>query len=214
MSIFSGIASRLGRIFRSGSPATGMPTVSTPRGQIRILEERINSIVAGLGGQYEVLLPLSTAPRKPYKTVGRKSALRRAGEWVRHVTRTSGLPSNADVLGWFVAGTARQPARNILDVTQGMRQEIVDEVERAFYTRASGGSVPSIEQLKFPIANAYKRFVLNRFESGGGDLNLAPLSPAWRARKLRLGYPAKIGTASGQLVTAIRKATPVVRRVR
>jgi hypothetical protein len=63
------------------------------------------------------------------------------------------------------------------------------------------------------IANAQKQLVLRRWEAGGGDLELKPLTDDYRRYKARLGYPTRIGTLTGQSLAALRRVRVVAVRV-
>lgn len=76
-----------------------------------------------------------------------------------------------------------------------------------------GGTLPTASTLMLRIANAQKQLVLRRWEAGGGDLELKPLTDDYRRYKARLGYPTRIGTLTGQSLAALRRVRVVAVRV-
>jgi len=169
---------------------------------VALLEQRLKTILDGLGGTYSIEIALPNTRRAPPKLVrGGYSKARQA--------------TLSEVFGWFVHGTTRgQPARNVLQLTPGMVRSLLDTVEQRYYERSREGDVPTLSQLMPGIAFAWRDLIVKRLEAGGGDLTLAPLSASHRARKLRLGYPAKVGTMTGQTLIALRKAQPIIRKKR
>jgi len=117
-------------------------------------------------------------------------------------------PAIAEVIRYFIT------TRDMFAMTPHALQTIGQElVTAAVVDVRDGGNVPTASTIMLRIANAQKRMVIARWEAGGGDLPLAPLSPDYVAYKLRLGYPAKIGTLTGQSLAAIRKVRVVAVRV-
>lgn len=193
---------------RGGGPAVypGLPPSArsgsgSARAQVALLEERIRTILDGLGGSYNVEIAIPNTVRDPPRLVrGGYSKAKQA--------------TLSEVAGWFLHGTTKMPSRNMLVLTPGSRQEIFDAVTQRFYEGARSGTVPTLGQLMPAIAYRWRDIVVRRWAAGGGDLTLHELTTKYRARKLRLGYPARIGTLTGQTIQAIRKAQPVIRRVR
>ena len=80
------------------------------------------------------------------------------------------------------------------------------------YFRA-GGAMPSASTLMLRFANLHKGLVVHRWERGGDDLELDPLDPAYVRYKTRLGYPARIGTLTGQSLAALKRVRVVAVRL-
>ena len=75
-----------------------------------------------------------------------------------------------------------------------------------------GGAEANVGAMMVSLGYAYRDLVVARMLQGGGDLSLAPLTHKYLSYKIRLGYPAKIGTMTGQTLNAIRRAQPIARR--
>lgn len=105
-------------------------------------------------------------------------------------------------------------ARDMFAMTDAALQAIGQEiVTKAIADVQAGGTLPTASTLMLRIANAQKQLVIRRWEAGGGDLALAPLSPEYEAYKRRLGYPTRIGTLTGQSLAALRKVRVVAVKV-
>jgi hypothetical protein len=171
---------------------------------VRLLLSRITEGVRSLGETHEVGLVLPDTPRAPPRTL--------------HVRR--GPPpaqaSLAKVAGWFAFGTdegRRLPVRNFFEVDDGLREQITgDLIERFLADVQAGRTPPNRGALNLAMAYRFKAMVIDRWESGGGDLTVPPLSPQHLARKALLGYPATVGTMTGQTLAALRRAQPITRR--
>jgi hypothetical protein len=104
-------------------------------------------------------------------------------------------------------------ARNMFEVNDYARRWLATRVVDRFVAQAtSGGAVPNAGALMTTIAFGLRDLVLQRWEAGGGDLNLSPLTAQHVARKVALGYPTRIGTMTGQSLKALRSAQPIARR--
>lgn len=170
---------------------------------VRELLTRVTAGVRSLGETHEVGIILPDTAREPLRTLRvRRGAAPRQ-------------PSLAKVAGWFAFGTTRQPARNLFEVNDAMREAITgDLIERFLADVRDGRTPPNRGALNLAMAYRFKAYVIERWEEGGGDLTVAPLSPEHLARKALLGYPARIGTMTGQTIEALRKAQPITRRAR
>jgi len=110
-------------------------------------------------------------------------------------------PTVADVIAHF----ARK--RDMFEMTDPMLTAIGQGVFNRVITNVlAGGPVPNAGALMLSLAAEYKKAVIHRWETGGFDLHLAPLSPDYVRYKTRLGYPARLGTMTGQSLAAIKKA--------
>jgi len=117
-------------------------------------------------------------------------------------------PTIAEVVTHFIT------TRDMFEMTPHALASIGQEiVTKAVVDVRNGGAMPTASTLMLRIANAQKQWVIRRWEAGGGDLPLAPLSPDYAAYKHRLGYPTRIGTLTGQSLDALRKVRVVAVRV-
>ena len=174
---------------------------STAKAGVALLEERLQTIIDGLGGVYSIELAIPSTTRSPPKLLrGGTSRARQA--------------TLAEVLAWNIHGTTKMPARNMLQLTPSSRGALLDSVVERYYQRAKDDDVPTLAQLMPGVAYAWRDLVVKRYEAGGADLSLRRLTALYRARKLRLGYPARIGTMTGQTIAAVRKAQPIIRKKR
>lgn len=104
--------------------------------------------------------------------------------------------------------------RDMFKMTDAALQAIGQEiVTKAIADVKEGGTLPTASTLMLRIANAQRQLVLRRWEAGGGDLELKPLTDDYRRYKARLGYPTKIGTLTGQSLAALRRVRVVAVRV-
>lgn len=182
----------------------GAPTASAVgtgrsafRARLAALEERVETIVHGLGGRYTIELAMPNTLRAPPRLVRGGYSKAQQG-------------TVAEIFGYFVHGTKKMVARNVLQLTPGASQAIIDEVVQKYVQRE--GEIPTLSQLMPGIAYAWRALVVRRIEKGGGDLNLHKLDPDYRTRKLALGYPATIGQLTGQTLEAVRRAQPIIRK--
>lgn len=172
-------------------------------GPVRELLERVTAGVRSLGETHEVGIILPDTARQPPKTLRvRKGA-------------APAQASLAKVAGWFAFGTSRMPARNFFEVNDALKEQVTgDLIERFLADVRDGRTPPNRGALNMAMAYRFKSFVIERWEDGGGDLTVPPLSAQHLARKALLGYPSRIGTMTGQTLEALRKAQPITRRAR
>lgn len=101
----------------------------------------------------------------------------------------------------------RATGRDFFQETPGLKAAIV----AAIRAKLTGGRINAADWDE-AVAEAVKAFVLARFQSGGGDVSLAPLSPMYRAYKAAVGLDPRIGIATGLLFGALSRARWIVRR--
>ena len=77
----------------------------------------------------------------------------------------------------------------------------------------AGGTMPTASTLMLRFANLQKGLVIHRWERGGDDLTLRPLTPKYLRYKTRLGYPSRIGTLTGQSLAALKRVRVVAVRL-
>lgn len=181
-------------------------TLNLPRGarfdNARTLVKRVDDLVTALGGRWSVEFKLPATRRAAPRTLGKRKS-----------TGHSAQPTVAEVIGYVTLGTSRMPARDMFEVTDAVRRQLATQVVDRFIQRATReGNVPNAGALMTTIAFGLRDLVVQRWESGGGGLPLAPLSASHLARKIALGYPTKIGTMTGQSLQALRRAQPIARR--
>jgi len=168
---------------------------------VRLLLERVTAAVRSLGETHEIGMILPVTTRAPPRTL----RVRRGA--------TPRQASVAQVGAWFAFGTSRMPARAFFEVNDSMREAITHDLLARFLDEVRDGTAPPNRgALNLSMAYRYKAAVIGRWEAGGGDMTVAPLSAVHLARKALLGYPARIGTMTGQTLTALRSAKPITRR--
>ena len=117
-------------------------------------------------------------------------------------------PTVAEVIGHFI----RRRDMFALDDAQisAIGQVLVTDAVAAV---RAGGAMPSASTLMLRFADLHKGLVVHRWERGGDDLELDPLSPGYVRYKTRLGYPARIGTLTGQSLAALKRVRVVAVRL-
>lgn len=180
-------------------------SITFPRGArfdgARVLVQRVRDLTDQLGTRWTVEFKLPATARHPPRTLRP-----RKGPAPKQATV-------AEVIGYFTLGTSRMPARDMFAVDDYARRWLATRIVDRFLAQVtSGGSVPNAGALMTTIAFGLRDLVVHRWEAGGGDLNLAPLSAQHVARKIALGYPTRIGTMTGQSLAALRRAQPIARR--
>ena len=73
--------------------------------------------------------------------------------------------------------------------------------------------MPNSSTLMLRSVNLHKGLVIHRWERGGDDLALRPLTPRYLRYKTRLGYPSRIGTLTGQSLAALKRVRVVAVRM-
>ena len=168
----------------------------------RLLVDRVNGLVSSLATRWTINLALPGGPRQAPRTLHpRPCAAPKQG-------------TVAEVAAYLTGGTSRMPARDFFEVNSYAQQVIGQAVVDRFVADVIAGKAPpNAGALMVSMAYQYRALVIRRFESGGGDLRLAPLAAATVRRKIALGYPTRIGTMTGQTLAALRKAQPVARKL-
>lgn len=117
-------------------------------------------------------------------------------------------PSVAEVIGHFIR------ERDMFAVDDGdltaIGQTLVDDAIAAV---RAGGKMPNASTLMLRFVNLHKGLVIHRWERGGDDLSLRPLTPRYLRYKTRLGYPSRIGTMTGQSLAALKRVRVVAVRM-
>lgn len=157
-------------------------------------EQRVRDLIANLGGtggaRYEVTIPGST-------------------ELLLHLKWLTG--------GTMRNGTLRMPARDFLTIDDALREELLVAVRQRFAeVMARPLSLPNGfvgQVLMFGVTWLHGTWYA-RMAHDGGDLagTFAPLSPAYLARKIRLGQPTSLFVATGATLEAFRTVRPTARR--
>lgn len=125
-------------------------------------------------------------------------------------------PDDAQHLGWFDAGTRRQPARPVLDLMQRAPTARAAMV-RVMTTRIqqdiqATGRVNVLVALTIG-AQELRSVWVDRLSTSGADVTWAPLSPRYAAHKRRRGLDPRIGVATGSMLAAVRGGQLIIRRV-
>lgn len=117
-------------------------------------------------------------------------------------------------LHWFDVGTTRgQPARPVMSVDEYARAAGVAAIQAKFAEAMRAGAVPNMQNVLTVGANAIRRVWVQRLESSGGDMTLAPLSALYLARKIRMGLDRRIGVATGAMLAAVKRGFVIVSKV-
>ena len=141
----------------------------------------------------------------------RAQATALAADLGRRYTVELTLPSGvSDRLLWFHGGTRTQPARPVLQINAFALRLVEERVRVRFVAR----TIESLNVLATVTvgANAAREVWVERLTTSGGDLTLAPLSPAWSLTKRRRGLDPRIGVATGQMLGAVKRAQVIVRK--
>lgn len=162
----------------------------------RAIVASVETLLGGLNGRWAVRYDFPTSYRTAPRTL----------------TPRKGAPPRQETVAEVITHFIR--SRDMFEMTDSALQAIGQEiVTRAIADVRAGGTVPSASTLMLRIANAQKQLVIRRWEAGGGDLALAPLSPEYESYKRRLGYPTRIGTLTGQSLAALKRVRVVAVRV-
>lgn len=162
---------------------------------------KIEALVGEFGKTWTVEFKLPAGARAPSRTLRPRRGPAPA------------QASIAQVVLWQVTGTKRMPARNMFEINDYARGYLGQRLASRFTPQVlQGNAETNAGAMMVSVGFAYRDLVIARFQQGGGDLSLPALSSAYHAYKVRLGYPAKIGTLTGQSLDAIRKAQPIARR--
>ena len=144
--------------------------------------------VEGMGREWSVELDLGDEARAPYRTVNPRKK------------PPGPQPTNGAVVD-HLARMRRDPFA------------VTDEDRAAMIARAVERHAAGVRgaALWTGVSSTWRGRVYDRVVGGTAA---DPVSPAWAARKARLGYPVTPSVASGQLARAIRSAPLRVRRTR
>lgn len=153
------------------------------------LVSSLEGLLGGLNSRWKLRYDLPNTTRAAPKTLRPRTG------------PTPAQPTVAEVIGHF----ARR--RDMFEFTDPMLTAIGQGVfNRTIGSVLAGGPVPNAGALMLSLAAEYKKAIVQRWETGGFDLELTPLDPGYVRYKTRLGYPARIGTMTGQSLAAIKKA--------
>jgi len=137
-----------------------------------------------------------------------------ASELGKSRTFTISLPTpETNKLSWFDVGTARQPARPVLTVDKVVRAAALEAIKAKYSEAMRAGENPNMQNVMTVGANAARRVFVQRLETSGGDMTLAPLSPRYLARKIRMGLDRRIGVATGAMLAAVKRGFVIVTKV-
>lgn len=102
--------------------------------------------------------------------------------------------------------------RDFFSVTDQMRSDVAAEMVNA--AQAMPLKPESSQTLMELGAQAARRVILRRFETGGYDVGLKPLSPAYAAFKRRHSYlyDQRVGIATGRLYRDVKLSTFSIRK--
>ena len=111
-------------------------------------------------------------------------------------------PKSADKILWLADG-----GRSFLALSAPLRYAIYQALSRAFK-----GSIDSLmgdrsQAVMDAAAQAAKAHILRRFEAGGFDVRMTPLTAKYAAFKRMHGFDPRLGIKTGDLIDDIRNAT-------
>lgn len=160
--------------------------------QLRALKARIEGVAAEWGTRWGVVLSMQDGPRRPYPTLRARKGPAPA------------QPTNTQLLG-YLAGMRR----DVLPATPTLKDALTYALRIRFEGGAThGGVIPTAPQVMLAMGWAYQKWVVSRLDHEGADLSMPENSAAWTARKAKLGLSTTKLKASGQLLAALKKATP------
>lgn len=157
-----------------------------------------------------------TRAKADIASVKRKARELAASLGVRYSLALSLPPDDAQHLGWFDAGTRRQPARPVLDLMQ-RAPTARDAMVRVMTTRIqqdiqASGRLNMLVTLTIG-AQELRAVWVDRLTTSGADVRWAPLSPRYAAHKRRRGLDPRIGVATGSMLAAVRGGQLIIRKV-
>jgi len=157
---------------------------------------RVDELLTGVNKRWAVRYDFAKTTRAPARTLHpRKGA-------------APAQPSIAEVIGYFI----RERDMFAMDAAtvNAIGQTLVTDAVTAI---RAGGTMPTASTLMLRFANLQKGLVIHRWERGGDDLSLRPLTPRYLRYKTRLGYPSRIGTLTGQSLAALKRVRVVAVRL-
>lgn len=117
-------------------------------------------------------------------------------------------PTEAEVIGHFIR------ARDMLQLSESDKHAITQAMLTDVVTSLrAGGTMPTPLTLMTRAGYLARGLWVHRWERGGDDLSLRPLTARYRQYKSRLGYPSRIGTLTGQSLAALKRVRVVAVRV-
>ena len=130
----------------------------------------------------------------------------------RTLTPRKGAPPAQPGVSEVILHFIRQRDMFAMDATtiNAIGQTLVTDAVTAI---RAGGTMPTASTLMLRFANLQKGLVIHRWERGGDDLSLRPLTPKYLRYKTRLGYPSRIGTLTGQSLAALKRVRVVAVRL-
>jgi hypothetical protein len=153
------------------------------------LASRIAALVAALGTSWSLALDLDGSARKPYPTLRP-----RTGPAPRQST-------NLDVIeAW--SGTDRDPLKLSTEERRTLARDTIASLEGSSSTLNAGA-------LMLAIGGAWRRLFVERLTTGR---TFPAPSAEWTQRKARLGLSTLHMRASGQLLSAVKRARVIVQR--
>ena len=162
---------------------------------------KVSALVQELGRSRTIELAMPSGTREPPRTLA---------------PRRGPAPTQASIVQvalWQITGTRRMPARDMYELNDRARGYLTQRLLTRFTPQLlDGDPEPNVGAMLMVAGYAFRDLLVQRMEAGGGDLTLTPLTARYAGYKVRLGYPARIGTMTGQTLNAVRRAQPIVRR--
>lgn len=120
------------------------------------------------------------------------------GRWTLVIAMTE--QESIDKAGWLADGS-----RDFFSVTPAMQAAMKNEVMIAFREKLERRDFRSPETVLVLAAEAARQHILKRFERGGFDMRLAPLSPMWLRYKASKGWDSRVGIATRALYKDVKE---------
>lgn len=154
------------------------------------LATRIAALVAALGASWSLALDLDGSARKPYPTLRPRTG------------SAPKQPTNLDVIeAW--SGTDRDPLKLSPDEKRALARDTIAALEGKPAASLNTGA------LMLAIGGAWRRLLVERLTMGR---TFPAPSAEWTQRKARLGLSTLHMRASGQLLSAVKRARVIVQR--
>ena len=165
-------------------------TIGVKSGGLAALQRSVANAAAELGRGVTLALVLPATPRRAYPTV-------------RGRVRKGAQPTNGEVLLRLkVHGHA------VTEIPVQARGRIIRETVESLRGR---GPIPNAGALWLALGARWRALVIERVESGGGDLGSDPNPPVYARYKQQLGLQYGPLRASGQLLDALQSSRVEIR---
>lgn len=156
----------------------------------------VETLLEGVNSRWGVRLDFAQTVRKPPRTLRPRKG------------PAPSQPTIAEVMGHFLR--ERDMTKLTNEDVHAIGQTLVTDAVAAV---RAGGTMPTASTYMLRFASLAKGLWIHRWERGGDDLRLKPLTPKYLRYKTRLGYPSRIGTLTGQSLAALKRVRVVAVRL-